>query len=405
MTSGHGNAGRLGCFLEQQVESEKSNKGSKVPWGFLFSALILFGITLWQYQPFPLYVPSAWELCGPVLACGLALCLMSRGILHPFWCLVVGLLFLFHPMFSEPGTAALQSGLVVETGLTLGMAVLFGMWHVGRAPQPQILSLLGLWAVTMLIGGWVWLWHPYGGLILTSLASVGLMLCSGIFWIGTNRAKQKPATVNAVIIGVLGAASVVVPFLLANAGNKIVEMKALGGFDLSSILPKSHLPHGFGPMLEASVTPSSAGFTAGWSGDERDVWMWGNFWVVVGLMAWGVWRSIARTWTQVAGGQQPMAALSVLFVVSHVLGCWLQPSAMKLLNFVPLATLSVFLSVYGVGDLFHGLTEKLTLHPPDETERPTRFSVDQKASQPKASEQTAMTQPEAEDHPGSTANS
>ncbi len=382
------------------MNSDEPKLRIKAPWGFLFSALVLFGVALWQYQPFPLYAPTAWGVCGPILACGLALCLASRGILHPFWCLVVGVLFLFHPILLQPETAAFERGLLVETGLLVGLAFLFAMWHLAGKTNNQLVSMSGLWIVAMVLGGWIWLVHPYAGLVATISSVVSLLVFCATVPVASGRGKQRPATLNVIAMGLFGVASVVAPFLLAHGLTELGVFLKEQGVQIGAVIPATEFVS-LESMLATSLEPSGQGLVSGWQPDQRGRWIWGNFWVIVALMGWGLWRSLARSWTQAANRTQPSASSLAIFVCTHVLASWLQPRAMTELSFVPLATFSIFLPVYGIGDLFHGLKEKLTLHPPDDESSPTRFSVDKTANQTAVADENPP-QPNAEKLLGSS---
>jgi len=103
----------------------------------------------------------------------------------------------------------------------------------------------------------------------------------------------------------------------------------------------------------------------GFTPEDLSRWCWPTAWVVLPLMAWGLWRTLRRGWKQARRAQLALAWLLTLFALVTLTGGALLSTAAGAGGLLGLAALTVLLPVYCVADLCRGLAERLVLAPPD----------------------------------------
>jgi len=118
---------------------------------------------------------------------------------------------------------------------------------------------------------------------------------------------------------------------------------------------------GIAALLEASLPRELVGLPA-WVADNLDGWAWPLPWLVLALMAFGLWRAFRRGWKQLARRHAPLGWLLLLQVAWVGLALCLDQQG----GLLSLVFLTVLLVVFCVADLTRGIGERLVLAPPAE---------------------------------------
>jgi hypothetical protein len=137
------------------------------------------------------------------------------------------------------------------------------------------------------------------------------------------------------------------------------------GLPLAGVVA-ARLAHGHWPPLweggdwPAVLSEWQTAFREGtWS---AGAWCWADRWIVVGLLAAGLWRTLARGLKEWKRGRPPLAWLVAAAGLGVLVGVGARPVAPGSLA---LAAVGSILSVFGVADLILALIERIELRPPD----------------------------------------
>jgi hypothetical protein len=107
---------------------------------------------------------------------------------------------------------------------------------------------------------------------------------------------------------------------------------------------------------------------APWERDQLAKWAWPSLWLMVPLMAWGLWRTLTRGWSDFKKFRAPISWLLTAYALACALGAALREDDSLSAHVVALATVAVLLAVFGVADFIRGIGERLILLPPEERE-------------------------------------
>jgi hypothetical protein len=122
-------------------------------------------------------------------------------------------------------------------------------------------------------------------------------------------------------------------------------------------------------ILETAVSQDLAEYRFhGFARDDVRRWAWPQEWVVLVLMAWGLWRTFRRGWRDWARCRPPLTWALLLYVIIDLVGASLHPGADQDTALLALASLAVVLAVFGIADVLRGFMERLVLAPPQERE-------------------------------------
>ena len=120
-------------------------------------------------------------------------------------------------------------------------------------------------------------------------------------------------------------------------------------------------------LWQEAMSASSGKYQVhGFSRAELERWAWPEVWMVLALMAWGLWCSFRRGWKQWARCKAPLPWVLMLFALVVVAGLCMQPGSTDEIALLSLASLAVLLSVFGIADVARSCMERLVLAPPQE---------------------------------------
>src|SRR5262249_4384408 len=272
---------------------------------------------------------------------------------NKWWALAVSVALPFHPWYGawlglyEPELRA--EGLVLVV-----LALVLEGWRLTYKPQFAPWSWLGLSLGVLICIGLAWPLLPPAGLEATLLVLIGLPLGAGLASRYRGQLSQAPSAWNRAAALVLG--------LLAPLGGLLLAPVAVERFDWpgSTDTGVDLLRAALEPGLEG---PGFSGFTAA----ELEIWCWPlPPWLVLVLMAWGLWRSLRRGWRQTARGRPPLSWGMALYAALASVRIGLHPPAARVTVLLPLTLLALLLTVFCVADVVRGIGDQLVLAPPQE---------------------------------------
>jgi hypothetical protein len=331
----------------------------KVPWGLILTitglSAVLFGI----YRLTPgLDGSGAWPTILGIIGIGVSGFLILRWLQNYAWGLLAGLLLPLHPLVRDAGQVVLLS----ETLALIALASVVGAWGITFLSRFAWRS----WVLAILVLGQglglAWCFDPRSGLMASVLAGAGLVLAALLAILLHARGKgDLPSWCNIGLACLVGVGTPVAALTLG-----LPVFRAFGGRPNVAInddsAPTDLLRAGLaGPIEDYQLH--------GFKWDELARWAWPEVWVVLALMAWGLFRSLRRGWRLWRRGKAPTAWVLTLYSVIAIAGACAFAGPAEKTGYLTLACLAVLLSVYGIADLARGFMEKLVLAPPQERDQ------------------------------------
>ncbi len=296
-----------------------------------------------------------------------AMFLTCRSWINYFVGLLVAIFPLFHPLFLE--AVSKQSLGLQGDGLVL--LTCFGLilvWKLQFKRKQKVGGLIGSFAAVFCLGVLSWFTAYYSGLLTLMLVTSGLVL-GGIFGLLQRKRNGKSASLlNSILCLVLGigfpfACLYSLPEIskgidwLSQHGVENLHLLARNSFSPDTD-PKTFISEVYHPSAELSIP--------GFVRSDRSKWAWPYEWLVLGLMAFGILRSLRSGWIQFRSFEAPIAWVLFLFTVALPLAAVLNPQSFMKLDLVPLATLSILLSGFGIFNGVGAVLERIRLKPPGE---------------------------------------
>jgi hypothetical protein len=322
----------------------------------IIAGLALFVFVLLRARP-GMFTPAPWPVLAAVTTAVVMTFLVIRRLIDSFWGVVAGVLLAMHPYASkwDPPFDQAWWAQAVE------LAVLAGVVAAGRLAFLPRGSLLGWVALLLWLSAGValgWLLDPTAGAVEAALTVIALPMFAGL----ASRQRRRPGVAEvpsrwnvfgAIVIGVLAvcAGTLLAPQAVPYLGGVI----------------RTSLTAGQTPWDTVQMAVNASGWhLPGLSADELRQWCWPVWWAVLPLMAWGLWCSVSRGLKRSARRQPPLAWALTLYGGLALVGVALHPAAASDAALLPWAVLSVFLSVFCVGDTLRTMWERIRLVPPHE---------------------------------------
>jgi hypothetical protein len=282
--------------------------------------------------------------------------LILRCCQNEWWGVILALALPMHPWYGA-WVRLYEPELRAEALALISLVCVMEGWRLTFRPHFAPRSWLLLALVVTACVGLSWPLLPQAGLVAGLLALIGLSLGAGLAARSRWESPLAPSAWN------VGAAWVV--GLLAPAGGLLLAPVAVDWCDWPGQAGTAAdlLYTAIEPALEGPRLP---GFTA----VEIERWCWPDpAWVLLLLMAWGLWRTFRRGRQQWRRRQPPLAWVLTLYAVIALLGIALHPTATRVVVLLPLTILAYLLAVFGVADFVRGIAEQLVLAPPQERDQ------------------------------------
>jgi hypothetical protein len=327
----------------------------RLPWGSLLTiGLLVLLVALVYRAALGLDRPAPWRVVLSTAAVAVGTFLVLRRLQNYFWGVLVGLTLAFHPLHwewsapSELAVCAEALELIVLAGVTAG-------WDLAALPS----FAWPAWLLTALAvtvgGGLAWPAAPQAGLVAGVLTAVGLPL--GALW-AVLRHRERPSRWNLIAAVLLGVVGPPLALLLACGSVRMLDWPVSPGLGPDS---------GFADLLAAAVSPEAAGPQAfREAGEQLQRWAWPAAWVVLPLLALGLWAAVRRGLKQFTARRPPLAWVLVLYTFAVLAGLPLYPRGRLESMLLPLAALALLLAFFAVAELARALTRPLILPPPHE---------------------------------------
>jgi hypothetical protein len=312
----------------------------EMPWGLVVTLALLAGaVAFWMrwLQPTPEAAP--WEVVGLAALTTLAAFLAMRWLQNYFWGVVTAVLLMLHPLHgqrTEPYRAAFQ----VEALELVVLAVVIAGWRLAFRRDFVWRS----WLCLAVLGGLATMAAAWN--VPSDQASRGTALL--VAWPvplallalmpSQRRAGDRPHRGNLACLLLVGL---------------------LFFFLVGYLSPPSINDYMLSWQKVGEASWSGLQLRA-WERDQLDKWTWPTLWVMVPLVLWGLWRTVRRGWRELRKRRAPAPWVLTL---DAAFGLLVPGEATAVL---PLAALAVLLAVFGVADVFHGISEQLILLPPEE---------------------------------------
>jgi hypothetical protein len=334
----------------------------RLPWGSVLTSAALAGIVVAVYRGASTGVSSLpWASTWAAALAGVAVFLAMRWWQNYAWGIIAGLFVVLHPLYLEK--ARTLPGAVVAEALHLGvLAGVVAAWQAVFWPRFAWRSWLAGAVMLCAALALAWPLQPRMGFLATCLVCFGL-LGSAILATRWNQRRANPAP-SWLNIGAAALLGLVVP-----AGGVLLAPLAVRHFRWQQIPVQPAIGDPLDYWEEVVSTPVEDFQVDAFRPAQLNQWAWPRGWVVLPLMAWGLWCSFRRGWKQSARRKPPVAWVLTLFALIELAGACLRPGSEAEVPLLSLAALAALLSVFGIADVLRGFMEKLVLAPPQERDQ------------------------------------
>jgi hypothetical protein len=327
----------------------------RLPWGLLLTIGLLALLVTLLYRAAPGQdQPAPWRVVLSTAAVAVGTFLVVRRLQNYFWGVLAALTLAFHPLHwewptsSELAVRAEALELIILAGVTAG-------WDLAALPFFAWRAWLVAAAAVVVGGGLAWPAAPQAGLVAGVLTAVGLPL--GALWAALHH-RERPSRWNLAAAVLLGVAGPPLALLLACGSVRVLDWPVSPGLGLDS---------GVSDFLAAAVSPEAAWLHAFRdAGEQLRHWAWPAAWVVLPLLALGLWRAVRRGRKEFTARRPPLAWVLVLYTFAELAGLTLYPRGRPESVLLPLTALALLLAFFGVAELARALTRPLILPPPHE---------------------------------------
>lgn len=327
----------------------------RLPWGLLLTVglLGLFVALLARAAPGqdrPLPWPAALALAGVAVGAFLVM----RRLQNYFWGMVTALALALHPLHGQ-GSAPFELAVRAEALELIVLAGVTAGWELTALPHFAWRAWLVDAGALIVAGGLAWPAAPRAGVVAGLLTLVGLPL--GALWT-VLRHRARPARMSVASAVLLGLAGPALALLLACASVRVLRGPVSPGLDSES---------GLADFLAAAVGSEAAGMEVPrYAAEQLQRWAWPAVWVVLPLLALGLWCSVRRGRKQFAARRPPLAWVLILYAFAVLAGLMLHQRGQLATAVLPLAALAVLLAVFGLAEVMRAVTRPLMLPPPGE---------------------------------------
>jgi hypothetical protein len=320
----------------------------RLPWGLLLTTGLLALLVALVYHAAP------WRVVLATAAVAAATFLILRRLQNYFWGVLAALTLAFHPLHWEWPTSS-ELAVRAEALELLVLACVTAGWDLAALPFFAWRAWLVAASAVLVGGGLAWPAAPQAGLVAGVLTAVGLPL--GALW-SALRHRERPSRWNLAAAVLLGGAGPPLALLLACGSVRVLDGPVSPGLGADSTVAD---------FLTAAVSPEAAGLQIfRHAGEERRHWAWPAAWVVLPLLALGLWTAVRRGLKQFAARHPPLSWVLVLYALAELAGLMLHPLGRPETTLLPLAALALLLAFFGVAELARALTRPLILPPPHE---------------------------------------
>jgi hypothetical protein len=316
----------------------------RMPWGpVLTLALLAGGVTVRELSALPAEDGSRWNVVASAVLIVMSTFLVMNWLQNYFWGVVTALAMWLHPVYwhwAEPFGPALWANALE----LLLLSVTIAGWRLAYRPDFAWFGWLPLTAVgaaAMIampedVHGVAWSTNV---LVLLAFPALGTILSARQYWRGGN---DRPSLAN--IFCTFTAGLLILVCSLAQTEGMWSQQQQFLASMTQFGLNLSHL------------------FIAEW----WNQWCWPNVWLAAPLMVWGLCRSVWRGWRQWKRRLPSTSWLLTLYTVLVWASLAMDPGDNTPNAVLPRASLAVLLMIFGIADVFRGISERIILLPPSE---------------------------------------
>jgi hypothetical protein len=352
---------------------EETARPGRFPWGLVI--LLALQSTVWVLlyrNQVMTEAPAAMPVLATMVATGMVVFLLVRGLQNGLWGLAAAFFLVLHPVYAIAVAGANSPHLWTVFVELLALMCVLGIWYHAFQPKLHLLALFAFVLVLLLASSLAWLTSPHSGWVTMLLAGSGLLLAAVLTGLTPGPATRSARVVHGLLTGMFAIAIPVGCLLLAAPFLHATQWLSQNGLEgIQEVLVRPGLETGatVDGMIEDALQPElSSGLVPGFTLEELSEWAWPQFVVVAVLMALGFYRSMRRGWQVWRKGHPPLPWVLTLFSLSVLTAGVLHPDSVRQTSYLPLVSLSVLLMVFGVGDTLWSLGEAIQLAPPGEQE-------------------------------------
>lgn len=323
--------------------------GWRFPWGTVWSCALLAAILTGALRTFQFSGElAAWSGIGALMVAAVSAFAAMRWLVS--W--LTGMIAALCIALSSPFVHAARDGLaVLPEGLVLFafVCVLAGWRNLApsrnhRSGVGEVFLWLAVAAGALAAVAFAWSLHPRNGL------AAALLVLLGLAFGAVTAARVMRGGVPGSWMKVVAAA---VMALLTPVG---------GLFAATLIAPQisGHHAHvdAIG-LLRQAIEIKSSDFAGSISTQVNPT----LFWLILALSVWGTWRSVRHGFVFWRAQKLPISWLLPLYAIINLA---LLPQSDPETSLLPMVTSGVLLAVFGIGDFFRGIGQRLILKPPHE---------------------------------------
>jgi hypothetical protein len=339
----------------------------RLPWGLLLAVGLIAVVFYFVMGPGdPGGRPSSWPAFAAATFTAAVAFVAGRWLLNYAWGLILALLVVLQPaLLSREGATTVP---VLAEGLQLlGLVLVLAGWRLAYLADTAWLEWLGLSGALCLDAGLAWVTEPRAG--LTVLLFGGMALPAALALVEVRRRggpTPLPSRANALLAFAAGLLAPTAGLLLAPSLATAMVSQGIGPHAVGDRAGVAGPSAGFELLRDTAFPAADTVALPGFAADEVGHWTWGLPWVVLALTGFGLVRSYLRGRWSLAEARVPLAWALLGYSAVVLAASCLRPDSVREANWLPLATLSTLLAVFGAGDLLRGLVQRLKLTPPGE---------------------------------------
>ena len=308
--------------------------------------------------------PTAWQGALGLLAAAATTLILVGWLTHYLWGLAAAVIVPLHPVFAHAAGGQWEAALLAPVLQLAVAAAVLGGCRLLR--EPAFTMIRWTLAGAVLIGALTLLWplNPPDGLAASLLVLIGLT-AGAVLALQLRRRDAGLRPGNAIMASLLA-------WLVPAASYFLASNSARFDFLPWQTQPASSETD-LDDLLRAAIRfPDANAFSSVWA--NRNTWAWPLDWVVLPLMAYGLWRALRRGFKEKERGRLPLTWMLPLFSVIALLGLE-RGTGDAASRGATLAALAIVLTVFCFADVARGIGERLVLAPPTDAGAPAHTRI------------------------------